>query len=45
MTTSKPRQFPFADWIFSYKKDWLRANVIAGLTTAAVVIPKAIIAA
>jgi MFS superfamily sulfate permease-like transporter len=45
VTTSKPRQFPFADWIFSYKKDWLRADVIAGLTTAAVVIPKAIIAA
>lgn len=41
MTTSKPREFPFADWIFSYKKEWLRPDVIAGLTTAAVVIPKA----
>ncbi len=29
------------NWIFSYKKDWLRPDVIAGLTTAAVVIPKA----
>ncbi len=31
----------FPDWISSYKKDWLRPDVIAGLTTAAVVIPKA----
>ena len=32
---------PIADWLFSYQKDWLRPDVIAGLTTAAVVIPKA----
>jgi sulfate permease, SulP family len=32
---------PIADWLFSYKKDWLRPDIIAGLTTAAVVIPKA----
>jgi len=32
---------PFADWIFSYHRDWLRPDLIAGLTTAAVVIPKA----
>jgi sulfate permease, SulP family len=32
---------PFADWIFSYRRDWLRPDLIAGLTTAAVVIPKA----
>jgi MFS superfamily sulfate permease-like transporter len=29
------------DWLFSYKKEWLRPDVLAGLTTAAVVIPKA----
>ncbi len=33
--------FPFADWLFSYKREWLRPDLIAGLTTAAVVIPKA----
>jgi sulfate permease, SulP family len=32
---------PFADWLFGYKKEWLRPDLIAGLTTAAVVIPKA----
>ena len=32
---------PLADWIFSYQKQWLRPDLIAGLTTAAVVIPKA----
>jgi sulfate permease, SulP family len=29
------------DWLTSYKKQWLRPDVIAGLTTGAVVIPKA----
>jgi sulfate permease, SulP family len=29
------------DWLTSYNKDWLRLDVVAGLTTAAVVIPKA----
>jgi high affinity sulfate transporter 1 len=32
---------PVADWLFSYQKEWLRPDLIAGLTTAAVVIPKA----
>jgi MFS superfamily sulfate permease-like transporter len=32
---------PIADWLFKYDKAWLRPDVIAGLTTAAVVIPKA----
>ena len=32
---------PVADWLFSYQKEWLRPDIIAGLTTAAVVIPKA----
>src|SRR5277367_2535670 len=30
-----------ADWLFSYQKDWFRPDLIAGLTAAAVVIPKA----
>src|SRR5271166_6482458 len=29
------------NWLVSYRKAWLRPDVIAGLTTAAVVIPKA----
>ena len=28
-------------WLISYRKKWLRPDVVAGLTTAAVVIPKA----
>jgi MFS superfamily sulfate permease-like transporter len=31
---------PMLDWIQGYRKEWLRADVVAGLTTAAVVIPK-----
>jgi sulfate permease, SulP family len=42
---SKDRQshgyLPIADWLFSYQKDWLWPDLLAGLTTAAVVIPKA----
>jgi len=30
-----------ADWLFSYRKDWLWPDVVAGLSAAAVVIPKA----
>ena len=33
--------FPITDWLSRYNKEWLRPDVIAGLTTAAVVIPKA----
>jgi high affinity sulfate transporter 1 len=29
------------NWLASYRKEWLRPDVVAGLTTAAVVIPKA----
>lgn len=29
------------DWFFGYRKEWLRPDIIAGLITAAVVIPKA----
>jgi len=32
---------PHDNWLKEYRRDWLRPDVIAGLTTAAVVIPKA----
>ncbi len=38
MTVARER--PFSQ-LFPYRKEWLRPDVIAGLTTAAVVIPKA----
>lgn len=42
MPTSGSRtRFPIAGWVVSYQKEWLRPDVVAGLTTAAVVIPKA----
>ena len=33
--------FPILDWFFDYQKEWLQWDLIAGLITAAVVIPKA----
>ena len=36
-----PRRFAILDWARGYRKEWLRLDVIAGLTAAAVVIPKA----
>jgi len=36
------RKIPFLAWSANYQKTWLRPDVIAGLTTAAVVIPKAV---
>jgi len=32
---------PVPDWLRSYQKDWIRLDVVAGLTAAAIVIPKA----
>jgi hypothetical protein len=32
---------PVLDWLPRYRKEWLRLGVVAGITTAAVVIPKA----
>ena len=37
----KPRLVPALDWLARYEGAWLRADVMAGLTAAAVVIPKA----
>ena len=31
---------PLLDWLPNYRKEWLRDDVVAGLTTSAVVIPK-----
>jgi high affinity sulfate transporter 1 len=33
-------RLPFLEWLSVYRKDWLRPDIVAGLTTAAVVIPK-----
>jgi len=43
MATSVARRsyFPAADWIGKYQKGWLRLDLVAGVTAAAVVIPKA----
>ena len=35
------RYLPITDWLFRYRKEWFRSDLIAGLTAAAVVIPKA----
>jgi high affinity sulfate transporter 1 len=35
------KHVPVLDWLWHYPKGWLRADVIAGVTTSAVVIPKA----
>src|ERR1700758_4804704 len=32
---------PILEWLQEYRKDWLRPDIVAGLTAAAVVIPKA----
>ena len=34
-------RIPVPDWIRDYQKEWIRWDVVAGLTAAAVVIPKA----
>ena len=38
--TGQRAYFGVPEWLLSYRKDWLRPDVIAGLTAAAVVIPK-----
>src|SRR5690348_7880154 len=40
-STTEPRAyFGLPDWLTSYRKDWLQRDIIAGLTAAAVVLPK-----
>lgn len=41
MTSHSPRSSLLPDWLSHYDKQWLRLDVIAGLTAGAVVIPKA----
>jgi high affinity sulfate transporter 1 len=41
MPGSRHRFLPILDWLTVYPRNWLHSDVIAGLTTAAVVIPKA----
>jgi len=36
----KRAYFGIPEWLVSYRKDWFRPDIIAGLTAAAVVIPK-----
>jgi MFS superfamily sulfate permease-like transporter len=38
---SRGRPAPILGWLAGYPREWLSADLIAGLTTAAVVIPKA----
>ena len=33
-------RLPFLEWLSDYRKEWIRADIVAGLTTASVVIPK-----
>jgi high affinity sulfate transporter 1 len=37
----RPGLVPSLQWLRDYRKEWLRPDILAGLTTAAVVIPKA----
>jgi sulfate permease, SulP family len=40
-STEKPgSRFGLPEWLTSYRSDWLRPDIVAGLTAAAVVIPK-----
>jgi MFS superfamily sulfate permease-like transporter len=36
------RFMPFLQWALQYERDWLRFDLIAGVTVAALVIPKAL---
>ncbi len=38
---SRQKLYLLPEWIISYRRDWLRADIVAGLTTGAVIIPKA----
>jgi high affinity sulfate transporter 1 len=41
MNTPARSRSPILEWAAGYRKEWLRFDVVAGLTAAAVVIPKA----
>ena len=39
---TRSARLPILDWVVGYRKEWVRLDVVAGLTAAAVVIPKAL---
>lgn len=39
--STHPHFRPLQEWLLSYRREWLRADIVAGLTTGAVIIPKA----
>src|SRR5215510_13402710 len=39
--TTPRSKLPILDWLRDYRMDWLRLDLVAGLTAAAIVIPKA----
>ena len=41
MSSDGAVSIPLPDWIRAYRREWIRLDVVAGLTAAAVVIPKA----
>ncbi|MDN0084479.1 SulP family inorganic anion transporter [Crenobacter sp. SG2305] len=40
--TADEGQAVFLDWLHDYQRDWLKPDIVAGVTAAAVVIPKAL---
>src|SRR5271169_7086591 len=40
-TITHQRFRPLPEWLASYRRDWLQADIVAGLTAGAVIIPKA----
>jgi len=41
MSSETAARFPLPEWLREYRPEWMRLDVVAGLTAAAVVIPKA----
>lgn len=35
-------RIPVLDWVHGYRKDWIKPDLVAGVTAAAVVLPKAL---
>ena len=40
--TNPVLSLPLLQWLPAYRREWLRPDVVAGVTTAAVVIPKSL---